>query len=239
MLLLFLFFWECGSQVYRTVLLNYLWGGCLRPIRCYTVRMFNKVQQRLQSKVEAQEIVGLLTCAVVDLTIVFMFNRAKEAEMSDKKFAVAGWSRLNGVLKVRVAKDLDRVKVLVRNGHTDVNLWTLPNEMTRTEAAAWLLVNHPLPVPDVAPAAAVGETAAEAAVETAVEAAAEAAEGETAAAEDPVEIAVENSDGSEDTVDEERITFEQALEQIPLRENGRFLSRERREEMARELLQQA
>lgn len=235
MLLLFLFFWECGSQVYRTVLLNYLWGGCLRPLQCYTVRMFNKVQQRLQSKVEAQEIVGLLTCAVVDLTIVFMFNRAKEAEMSDKKFAVAGWSRLNGVLKVRVAKDLDRVKVLVRNGHTDVNLWTLPDEMTRTEAAAWLLVNHPLPVPDVAPAAEVGEPAAaeaEAAAEVAVE-------GETAAAEDPVEIAVENSDGSEDTVDEERITFEQALEQIPLRENGRFLSRERREEMARELLQQA
>lgn len=155
--------------------------------------------------------------------------------MSDKKFAVAGWSRLNGVLKVRVAKDLDRVKVLVRNGHTDVNLWTLPDEMTRTEAAAWLLVNHPLPVPDVAPAAEVGEPAAaeaEAAAEVAVE-------GETAAAEDPVEIAVENSDGSEDTVDEERITFEQALEQIPLRENGRFLSRERREEMARELLQQA
>lgn len=147
--------------------------------------------------------------------------------MSDKTFAVAGWSVLKGVLKQRFAKDLDRVKVLHRNGHTDIELWELPEAMTKPAASTWLMANHPRPRPVVA------EQEEAVVAEQQEEVVAEQQE------EEPVTVVVENNDGSEDTVDEEALTFEAALEQIPLRENGRFLSRERREEMARELLAQA
>lgn len=94
--------------------------------------------------------------------------------MSDKTFAVAGWSILNGVLKQRFAKDLDRVKVLQRNGHTDIELWELPEAMTKPAASAWLAANYPRGV--------VAEQQQE---------------------EDPVAVVVENNDGTEETVGEE------------------------------------
>ena len=39
-----------------------------------------------------------------------------------KKFTVAGHSVLDGVRKTRFATTMDRVKVLMRNGHTDIEL---------------------------------------------------------------------------------------------------------------------
>lgn len=59
----------------------------------------------------------------------------------DKKFAVAGISTLEGDTKVRFAKDLARVKVLEKNGHKDIKLVDLPNEMTKMEAVEYLR-NH-------------------------------------------------------------------------------------------------
>jgi hypothetical protein len=40
----------------------------------------------------------------------------------EKTFSVAGISNLNGVYKVRFANAIERIKVLDRNGHTDVRL---------------------------------------------------------------------------------------------------------------------
>jgi hypothetical protein len=57
---------------------------------------------------------------------------------TDKKFAVAGVSTLNGKTKVRVANDAARVKILVKNGHTDIELIDLPQEMTKAEIAAYM-----------------------------------------------------------------------------------------------------
>lgn len=58
---------------------------------------------------------------------------------TDKKFAVAGVSTLDGKTKVRFANDTMRIKILAKNGHTNVELVTLPHEMTKAEIAAHLV----------------------------------------------------------------------------------------------------
>lgn len=56
-----------------------------------------------------------------------------------KSFTVAGTSVLNGKEKVRFANDIaTRVKVLARNGHTDVDLIELPTEMDKEQAVLFL-----------------------------------------------------------------------------------------------------
>lgn len=54
---------------------------------------------------------------------------------TDKKFAVAGVSTLDGKTKVRFANDVMRIKILAKNGHTDIELADLPHEMTKAEIA--------------------------------------------------------------------------------------------------------
>ena len=58
---------------------------------------------------------------------------------TDKKFAVAGVSTLNGKTKIRFANDAMRVKILQKQGHTDIDLIDLPHEMTKAEIAAHLI----------------------------------------------------------------------------------------------------
>ena len=55
-----------------------------------------------------------------------------------KRFAVAGVSTLNGKTKIRFANDTMRIKILAKNGHTDVELVELPVEMTKGEAVQHL-----------------------------------------------------------------------------------------------------
>ncbi len=57
---------------------------------------------------------------------------------TDKRFAVAGVSTLEGKTKIRFANDTMRIKILAKNGHTDVDLLELPNEMTKAEAVQHL-----------------------------------------------------------------------------------------------------
>jgi hypothetical protein len=58
---------------------------------------------------------------------------------TEKKFAVAGVSTLNGKTKIRFANDTMRIKILGKNGHTDVDLIDLPGEMTKGEIAQHLI----------------------------------------------------------------------------------------------------
>jgi uncharacterized iron-regulated protein len=58
---------------------------------------------------------------------------------TDKKFAVAGVSTLNGKTKIRFANDAMRVKILQKQNHTDIDLIDLPHEMTKTEIVAHLI----------------------------------------------------------------------------------------------------
>lgn len=57
---------------------------------------------------------------------------------TDKKFSVAGVSTLNGKTKIRFANDVMRIKILAKNGHSDVELIELPSEMTKAEIAQHL-----------------------------------------------------------------------------------------------------
>lgn len=56
-----------------------------------------------------------------------------------KLFSVAGVSTLAGERTFRFANTMDRVKGLLRSGHTDVELAELPNAMTKEAAVAYLV----------------------------------------------------------------------------------------------------
>ena len=57
---------------------------------------------------------------------------------TSKTFAVAGVSTHKDGTKIRFANDATRVKILIKNGHTDINLIDLPSEMTKAEIAQYL-----------------------------------------------------------------------------------------------------
>jgi len=59
-----------------------------------------------------------------------------EKYMTDKLFKVGGVSKSKGGYKVRFATDMTRVKILAKTD-TDVQLFELPREMTKSE-----LVSH-------------------------------------------------------------------------------------------------
>ena len=56
-----------------------------------------------------------------------------------KSFSHAGVSKLDGEFKVRFANDALRTKVLVKNGHTDIDIIELKNPMSKADAVAYLL----------------------------------------------------------------------------------------------------
>lgn len=60
--------------------------------------------------------------------------------MTDKLFKVVGTSNLNGTYKVRWANDLvTRFKMLHKGGHTEIELFELPEAMTKQQACEWLV----------------------------------------------------------------------------------------------------
>lgn len=56
-----------------------------------------------------------------------------------KSFTHAGVSKLDGEFKVRFANDSLRTKVLIKNGHTDIDIIELKHAMTKEDAVAYLL----------------------------------------------------------------------------------------------------
>jgi hypothetical protein len=63
--------------------------------------------------------------------------------MTQKTFNTAGTSTLNGITKVRFANDyVGRFKILVKNGHDNIELIELGSEMTKAEICQVLLA-HP------------------------------------------------------------------------------------------------
>jgi len=63
--------------------------------------------------------------------------------MTEKTFNTAGTSTLNGKTKVRFANDyVGRFKILVKNGHEDINLIELGDKMTKAQICQ-VLLNHP------------------------------------------------------------------------------------------------
>jgi hypothetical protein len=70
----------------------------------------------------------------------------------EKLFTVAGTSRRNGTVKFRFSNDLKgRIPMLVRTGHTEINLVELPEAMTKASAIQFLAtvgirIDHTTPV---------------------------------------------------------------------------------------------
>ena len=59
--------------------------------------------------------------------------------MTDKLYSVVGTSKFNGQMKVRWSTDLvTRFKMLHKGGHTDIELFDLPQELTKQQATEWL-----------------------------------------------------------------------------------------------------
>jgi hypothetical protein len=56
----------------------------------------------------------------------------------DKTFTRAGTSRLNGVVAYRFANDLNRERVLAKNGHTEITFYELGEAMTKSAAMLFL-----------------------------------------------------------------------------------------------------
>ena len=56
-----------------------------------------------------------------------------------KSFSHAGVSKLDGEFKVRFCNDALRQKVLIKNGHTDIDILELKHPMTKVEAVEYLL----------------------------------------------------------------------------------------------------
>jgi len=56
----------------------------------------------------------------------------------DKTFTRAGTSRLNGVVAYRFANDLNRERVLAKNGHTEITFYELGEAMTKDAAMLFL-----------------------------------------------------------------------------------------------------
>ena len=54
-------------------------------------------------------------------------------------FTHAGVSKLNGKFKVRFANGAERIKVLIKNGHTDIDMLEIKYPMSKADAVAYLL----------------------------------------------------------------------------------------------------
>ena len=63
--------------------------------------------------------------------------------MTNKTFSVAGTSTNNGITKIRFANDfVNRLKILYKNGHDNVELIELGGEFTKAQVCQ-ILMAHP------------------------------------------------------------------------------------------------
>ena len=62
--------------------------------------------------------------------------------MTNKTFSVAGTSTLNGITKIRFANDfVNRLKILFKNGHDNVELIELGGEFTKAQVCQILMAH--------------------------------------------------------------------------------------------------
>ena len=57
---------------------------------------------------------------------------------TDKQFTVVGSSTLEGKTKVRFMNDSIRVKILEKNGHTNIDFVNLPHAMSKVDAVRYM-----------------------------------------------------------------------------------------------------
>jgi len=81
------------------------------------------------------------------LPYFYTHTERKYIMATSKTFKVIGRSTLNGNVKVRFANDLTRVKVLIKSGHTDVELCELPEAMTKEAGIAYVKAHNLFTLP--------------------------------------------------------------------------------------------
>lgn len=145
-----------------------------------------------------------------------------------KLFTIAGTGARNGVTRLRGGVDAGREAAMVKAGLTNIILVTLPHAMTKLEAAKYIQ-----PLPEFAGAAE--QEAIQSYIDNQDDApkAPKAKKAKTVEAVAPEAPA---SDAVSDMKAEMKLTFEEALAQVPTREKGRFIKKEVREQMARDLM---
>jgi hypothetical protein len=82
--------------------------------------------------------------------VIHFTHREKEIfkMATSKTFKVIGVSTLKGKTKVRFANDLaSRIKNLVKNGHTGIELFELPEAMTKEAGLAYARAQNLFTVP--------------------------------------------------------------------------------------------
>lgn len=73
------------------------------------------------------------------ISIISLNKLERKVNMTDKTFKIVGTSLFNGNWKVRWANDfVTRFKTLHKGGHTSIELFELPQPMTKPEATKWL-----------------------------------------------------------------------------------------------------
>ena len=75
----------------------------------------------------------------MDSAVLFIHTDKHKGNFMSKSFTHAGVSKLDGEFKVRFANDALRVKVLAKNGHTDIDIIELKHAMTKEDAVAYLM----------------------------------------------------------------------------------------------------
>ena len=66
---------------------------------------------------------------------------------TSKTFKVVGISTFKGKRKVRYAQEMTRIKALIKAGNTDVELFELPEAMTKEQARAYVVANKLFDLP--------------------------------------------------------------------------------------------
>lgn len=72
----------------------------------------------------------------------FNTQRKGKFKMATKLFKVIGVSTFKGTRKVRFAQELERVKALIKAGNTDVELFELPEPMTKEAGIEYARANN-------------------------------------------------------------------------------------------------
>ena len=81
--------------------------------------------------------------------VIHFTHREKETfkMATSKTFKVVGISTFKGKRKVRYAQEMTRVKALIKAGNTDVELFELPEAMTKEQARAYVVANKLFDLP--------------------------------------------------------------------------------------------
>ena len=75
----------------------------------------------------------------MDSAVLFVHTDKHKGNFMSKSFTHAGVSKQDGQFKVRFANDALRTKVLIKNGHTDIDIIELKHAMTKEDAVAYLM----------------------------------------------------------------------------------------------------